>query len=93
MFFVVVYEPGDVFSADGVDVCLFVGGCFSLLGGACDGADGESLEVVPFFDFVWPGVSCDASWCDDECVPGLEAVSDEFVDGGEGGDCFSHAHA
>lgn len=91
--FVVVDEPRDVFSADGVDVCLLVGGCFPLWGGARDGADGESCEVVPFFDFVWPCVACDAGWCDDERSPGLEAVSDEFVDGGEGGDCFAHAHS
>ena len=61
--------------------------------GAGDGADGESGQVVPFFDFCGPCVACDADGCDDEDSSGFEAVADEFVDGGEGGDGFAHTHA
>ena len=49
--------------------------------------------MVPFVEFGGPCVAGDADGCDDENLLGFEAVADEVVDGGEGGDCFPHAHS
>ena len=89
----VLHQPGDVFTPDGVDVRAAVGGSFALLCGSDDGADGEAGQVVPFVDFCGPGVAGDADGRDDENLLGFEAVSDEVVDCCECGDCFAHAHA
>lgn len=49
--------------------------------------------MVPFFDFCWPCVSGYAEWGDNEGLVDLVGVVYEVVDGGEGDDGFSHAHA
>lgn len=90
---VVLHKPGNVFSTDGVDVGLSAGGGFALFCGSDDGADGEAGQVVPFVEFCGPCVAGDSDGCDDENLLGFEAVADEVVDGGEGGDCFPHAHS
>ena len=89
----IIHQPDDVLPVDDVDVRRGGQSLLPLLGGSHDAGDAQVVQVLPLGRLLAPGVLRHALRSDDQDRPRLQAVVEQQVDGGQGGDRLARTHA